>query len=89
MTKEDLIRKITSRKFWVAVVAFVTALLVAFNVPEASISQVAAILMAFGSLLAYIFAEGWVDATRENTSGSTYNWVTPTEVTDDSGTDSN
>lgn len=69
MSKEDFIRKITSRKFWVAVVSFVTALLIAFKVPEASISQVAAIIMAFGSLFAYIFAEGWVDSTRAKDGG--------------------
>ena len=77
MNKEDLIRKLTSRKFWVAAVAFVSALLVAFNVPEASISQVTAIIMAFGSLLAYIFAEGWVDSSRvlggENADSETDN----------------
>ena len=33
MNKETIIRKITSRKFWIALVAFVTALLTAFNVP--------------------------------------------------------
>lgn len=74
MTKDDLIRKLTSRKFWAAFVAFITALLVAFNVPEASISQVTAIIMAFGSLLAYIFAEGWVDSAREK-GGDTFNSV--------------
>lgn len=64
MSKEELIRKLTSRKFWLAVVAFITALLVAFNVPEASISQITAIIMAFGSTIAYIFAEGWTDASN-------------------------
>ncbi len=64
MSREDIIRKLTSRKFWTALVAFITALLVAFNVPDASVSQVSAIIMAFGSLIAYIFAEGWVDSTR-------------------------
>ena len=64
MNKEDILRKLTSRKFWAALVAFITALLVAFNVPDASISQVSAIIMAFGSLVAYIFAEGWVDSSR-------------------------
>ncbi len=64
MNKQDIVRKLTSRKFWAALVAFITALLVAFNVPDASVSQVSAIIMAFGSLIAYIFAEGWVDSTR-------------------------
>ena len=61
MSKDEIIRKLTSRKFWVALVAFVTALLTAFAVPDASITQITAIIMAFGSLIAYIFAEGWTD----------------------------
>ena len=64
MTKEDLIRKLTSRKFWVALVAFVTSLLVGFGVAESDIAQVASIIMAAGALIAYIFTEGWVDAKR-------------------------
>ena len=82
MNKEDILRKITSRKFWIAVVSFVSALLVAFKVPEASISQVTAIIMAFGSLFAYIFAEGWVDSARvKDAVGNHYvnNWNTPLE----------
>lgn len=62
MTKEQLIRKITSRKFWVALIGFVAALLTAFNVPEASAAQITSIIMAFGSLIAYVFAEGWTDS---------------------------
>ena len=92
MDKEDILRKITSRKFWVAVVAFVSALLVAFNVPEASISQVTAIIMAFGSLFAYIFAEGWVDSARVKDAGGNHyvnNWNTPLEDDDESKSDSN
>lgn len=64
MTKEEIIRKITSRKFWACVVAFVTAILIYFHVPEDSINQIVAIIMAFGALIAYIFAEGWVDSSR-------------------------
>lgn len=65
MSKNDLIRKLTSRKFWVALVAFITALLVAFNVDAGSVEQVTAIVMSFGSLIAYIFAEGWADASNK------------------------
>lgn len=70
MTKEQIIRKLTSRKFWIALVSFVSALLVAFNVPEASISQVTAIIMAFGSLVAYILAEGAVDTKYAESIGN-------------------
>lgn len=77
MTKEDLIRKLTSRKFWVALCSFITALLTAFNVTDNSIAQVTAIIMAFGSLIAYIFVEGWTD------SSSLKNSDTILEVSDD------
>lgn len=63
--KVDWVRKLTSRKFWVAVVAFVTALLVAFNVDAGSIEQITSIIMSFASLIAYILAEGLVDASKK------------------------
>lgn len=63
--KIDWIRKLTSRKFWAAAVGFITALLVAFNVDSGSIEQVTSIIMSFASLIAYILAEGFVDASKE------------------------
>ncbi len=63
--KIDWIRKLTSRKFWVALVGFVTALLVAFNVDAGSIEQITSIIMSFASLIAYILAEGFVDANSK------------------------
>ena len=62
-----LIRKITSRKFWAAVVAFVTLMLVAFGVSEAPASQVASIIMAGATVIAYIIGEGLVDAANKQT----------------------
>ena len=62
MTKQDLIRKLTSRKFWVALVAFITPLLLAFGVAESTVTQVTAIIMAGADVLAYLLAEGLVDA---------------------------
>ena len=58
----DWKKKLTSRKFWVAVVGFVTPLLLAFGVAEADVTQVTAIIMAGADVLAYILAEGMVDA---------------------------
>ena len=60
--KIDWKRKLTSRKFWIALVGFVTALLTAFNVADAVAVQVTTIIMAFGTLIAYILAEGFIDA---------------------------
>lgn len=59
-------QKLTSRKFWAAVVTFVTTILVAFNVPELTIEQVAAVITAGGAMIAYIIGEGLVDAARIN-----------------------
>lgn len=55
-------QKLTSRKFWMAVVGFITPLLLAFGVAEAEVAQVTAIIMAGADVLAYIIAEGMVDA---------------------------
>lgn len=63
--KVDWIKKLTSRKFWVALVGFVTALLVAFNVDAGSIEQITSIIMSFATLIAYILAEGMVDSSNK------------------------
>lgn len=58
----DLKRKLTSRKFWLAVIGFITPLLTAFNVSDSDITQITAIIMAGATLMAYILAEGFTDA---------------------------
>jgi len=57
--------KLTSRKFWAAVVGFVTPLLLAVGMDQNHVAQVAAIITAGGTLIAYIIGEGLVDAARE------------------------
>lgn len=58
---ENIKRKLTSRKFWIAVAGFITAILVACNVDDNSIAQVTAIIMAFADIIVYVFAESYVD----------------------------
>lgn len=58
----DWKRKLTSRKLWMAIVAFVTPLLLAFGLAENEVTQITAIIMAGADVLAYILAEGLVDA---------------------------
>ena len=68
----DWKKKLTSRKFWAALVGFITTLLVAFGVPDLQIEQVAAVITAGATLIAYIIGEGLVDAKRaekENEDG--------------------
>ena len=59
-------QKLTSRKFWAAVIGFVTALMVAFGVNDLTIEQVVALITAASTLIAYIIGEGLVDAARIN-----------------------
>lgn len=61
MTWEDIKRKLTSRKFWVAVVEFVSMLLMAQGMTENQVGQITAIIMAGAGVLAYIIAEGLTD----------------------------
>lgn len=65
MNKINWKQKLSSRKFWAAVVGFVTALLVAFNASEGTVEQVSAVITAGGVLIAYIIGESVVDANRD------------------------
>ena len=62
--KINWIQKLTSRKFWAAIITFVTALLVAFGVDELTIEQTVTVIMAGAVMIAYIVGEGMVDAAR-------------------------
>lgn len=57
-------QKLTSRKFWAAVIAFITSLLVAFGASDLTIEQVIAVISAGSVMIAYIIGEGLVDAAR-------------------------
>lgn len=54
--------KLTSRKFWLAIVGFVGPLLLAFGVSEETVAQVTSLIISGASVVAYIIAEGMVDA---------------------------
>lgn len=62
MDREVIIRKLTSRKFWIAVIGFITPLLLAFGVAESTVNQVTAIIMAGADVVAYLIAEGLADS---------------------------
>jgi len=57
---------LTSRKFWAALIGFITAMMVAFGVSDLTIEQVIAMITAASTLIAYIIGEGMVDAARIN-----------------------
>ncbi len=62
--KIDWKRKLTSRKFWLAIASFVSMLIIAFGGTEAESTQTAAIIMAGASVVGYIIGEGLVDAGK-------------------------
>ena len=64
----DWKKKLTSRKFWAAVVGFATPLMLAFGLSEAVVAQVASIITSSGVLIAYIIGEGMTDAAAANTT---------------------
>ena len=61
-------QKLTSRKFWAAVIGFVTAILVAVGVKDPTAGQIIAVISAVATLIAYIVGEGLVDAARAETA---------------------
>ena len=71
MSKEDIIRKLTSRKFWLAVAAFVTELIVVFRGNAEQAETVSAIIMAGATVIAYIVGEGLIDAGNTPAGGNT------------------
>lgn len=61
----DWKRKLTSRKFWVAIAGFVSGILVAFKVDAGTVETVSGLIMSAASAVAYILAEGFVDAENK------------------------
>ena len=66
MTKQDIIRKLTSRKLWLSVASFVSMLLVARGQSESEATQIAALIMAGATVIGYALAEGLADAGHGN-----------------------
>ncbi len=55
-------RKLTSRKLWLAVAAFVSGLIVAFGGAETAANTVAGVILQGAAVLGYLLAEGLTDA---------------------------
>lgn len=62
-----IISKLTSRKFWMALASFVSMLMVARGKSESEAAQVAALIMAGASVVAYVIGEGLADAASAGT----------------------
>lgn len=67
MSKNDIIRKLTSRKFWIAVAGFVSGLILAFGGTESTAATVSGVILQGAAVLGYLFAEGLTDAAGSET----------------------
>ena len=65
MNKINWKRKLSSRKFWAALLAWLTSLLAVFNIEDSTGAQfIVLIVSGIGSLCVYILAEGLADCNR-------------------------
>ena len=64
--KIDWVRKLTSRKFWLAVAGLVTGIILACNGGEELAATISGVIMSAASVIAYILGEGLADAASLN-----------------------
>lgn len=57
-----LLRKLSSRKLWIAVVGIVVGLATTFGIQESDYNEVVGMVTTVASVVSYIFAESRVDA---------------------------
>lgn len=62
MTIKDVLRKLSSRKLWLAIAGVVTGVAMALGVDTSEIGTVAGAVTALVSVVTYIVTEGRVDA---------------------------
>lgn len=67
--KIDWIRKLTSRKLWVAIAGLVAGLVVAFGGAAETAETVSGLILTAASVVGYLLAEGLSDANH-NGSGN-------------------
>lgn len=78
MNKTEIIRKLTSRKFWMSLASFVSMLLVYAGASENKAAQTASLIMAGASVIGYAIGEGLADSSTTDTEY----WLDE-DVTDD------
>lgn len=59
--KIDWARKLTSRKWWLAIATFVVGAMVLFGSEQGTAEQVAALIMMAADVVGYTLAEGLAD----------------------------
>lgn len=70
--KIDWKRKLTSRKFWMAVALFVSGLLVALGKDKTQAEAISGLIMQGAAVIAYIIGEGLTDQSFLSNVGTEY-----------------
>ena len=70
MNKEIIIRKLTSRKFWMAVIGLVSGLILAFGGSATTAETVSGVMLQLASVVGYVLAEGLTDAAASTGEGA-------------------
>ncbi|MGX8711622.1 MAG: hypothetical protein ACQGTM_15425 [bacterium] len=63
----NIMQKLTSRKFWLALAGLIVGVLALFQVDANTVTQISGVVMSLGSVIAYIVGEGMVDAAAAGT----------------------
>ena len=79
----DWKRKLTSRKFWVALCNFIGMLVMAFGYSEGTADRITALVLAGGTCIAYIIGEGLVDAANAGVVDYYEEDIPPDDVDDE------
>lgn len=66
--KIDWKRKLTSRKFWLSIAAFVTMLIVYCTGDSEKAEKISALIMAGATVIGYVLSEGLTDAAHKDDS---------------------
>lgn len=64
MTWKDVLRKITSRKFLLALASVISGLFIIFNGDSEKAELISGIILTGGATIAYIFGEAYIDGQK-------------------------
>lgn len=68
MKKEDLTRKLSSRKFWACITAVIVSLIAFTKATPETVERIVALVGAIGGLCVYMLSEGMADSKSESES---------------------
>lgn len=66
MKKEDLMRKLGSRKFWACITAVIVSLVAFTKATPETVERIVALVGAIGGLCIYMLSEGMADSKSES-----------------------